>query len=154
MGEWVGPVRSTFRNVMMAICGAIAVYILIIYTDGAIDVICCGALTFIIVIVASYYVYRYRLGIVLDHMYSRYDMDKDIVCQRIDLAMRARGVTPTLDFWGNWVVFPLPPMSIVVKQGRKRTTVFVGPLTPENGDKVEWLEAFVDAAMGERSRPY
>jgi hypothetical protein len=154
MGEWVGPVRRTFRNVMAGICGAIAVYILLIMTDGAIDVICCGAQTYIVVIIAGYYVYRFRLEIVLDHIYARYDMDKDIVCQRIDLAMRVRGVTPTIDFWGSWVVFPLPPMSIVVRQGWKRTTVFVGPLTPESRDKVKRLEAFVDAAMGERSRPY
>lgn len=139
---------------MLAILGSVAVLVMLVYTDGAIDVICCGAQTYVLVIIVAYYVYRHRLEIVLDHVYSRWDMDKDIVCQRIDLAMRNRGVRVAVEFWGDWVVFPLPPMSIVVRPGRKRTTVFVGPLTPDKKDKAEGLKAFVEAAMGERSRLY
>ncbi len=154
MAEWVGPVRSTFWTVIAVIGCIIVAIVLLITTEGSFEAPCYGAQVSLIIAIVAFYVYRHRLEIVLDHVYSRWDMDKDIVCHRLNMAMWNRGVRIKVDFWGDWVVFPLPPMSVVVRPGRKRTTVFVGPVTERTKDKAEGLKAFVEAAMGERSRPY
>lgn len=133
---------------MLGICGFIAIVIMPLYMDSAYELICCGSTWYIIVIFVAYYVYYYRLEIVHDHVYSRWDTDKDIVCWRIDVAIWRRGVRPKIDYWGNWVVFPIPPMSIIVRPGRKRTTVFVGPVTGTDPSRVEALKAFVERALG------
>ena len=148
MCEWKGPVKRTFLNIIGAIFGFIALFMILVYTDGAIDVLCCGAQWYVLVIIVAYYIYAYRLPEVTDHVYSSWDMDKDMVCWRIHTAIWSKGVKVRIDTWGLWVVFLLPPMSIFVRPGRKRTTVFVGPLTEGNREKVEGLKAFVDAALG------
>ena len=151
MCEWKGPVKRTFRNILMAVCGFIALFMMLVYTDGAIDVLCCGAMWYALVLIVAYFIYNYRLPVVTDHVYSSWDLDLDMICWRIDMAMQRKGVKVVIDHWGRWVVFPLSPMSIFVRPGRKRTTVFVGPLTEENGDKVEALKAFVEAALGKHA---
>ncbi len=150
MGEWKGPVKDTFGYIMLAILGFITIFIIIIYTDGAWDVLCYGAGWYLLVIIVAYFIYHYRLNEVTDHVYSSWEMDFSHVCWRIDTAIQRRGVRVNIDHWGRWVVFPLPPLSIFVRPANERTTVFVGPLTDDNQEKVEGIKAFVDAALGKR----
>ena len=148
MGEWKGPVKDTFVTILLAILVIITIFIVIFYTDGAWDVLCYGAGWCLLVIIVASFIYYYRLNEVTDHVYSSWDMEFDHVCWRIDTAIQRRGVRVNIDRWGHWVVFPLPPLSIFVKPGSERTTVFVGPLTADNQEKVEGVKAFVDAALG------
>ena len=57
MCEWKGPVKRTFRNIILAIFGSIDLYMILVYTDGAIDVLCCGAKWYVLVIIVAYYIF-------------------------------------------------------------------------------------------------
>ena len=151
MGEWKGPVKDTFVTIVLAILGFITIFIIIIYTDGAWDALICGGFWYVLVIIVASFFYYYRLNEVTDHVYSSWDMAFDQVCWRIDTAIQRRGVRVIIDHWGRWVVFPLPPLSIFVRPANERTTVFVGPLTADNQEKVDALKAFIDAALGKRA---
>jgi hypothetical protein len=151
MGEWKGPVKDTFVTILLAILVFITFFTVIIYTGFAWEALICGGFWYVLVIIVASFFYYYRLNEVTDHVYSRWDLDFDHVCWRIDTEIQRRGVRVNIDRWGHWVVFPLPPLSIFVKPGNERATVFVGPLTADNQEKVDALKAFVDAALGKRA---
>lgn len=151
MCEWEGPVRKTFRNIYLAVLFTIVLMAISSLVVGTfLDHIISAIELFMFVYVPYLFVITLRLPKVRNHFFSRWDMDKDWVARRIDTAMRRKGVNVVIGYKGDTVIFPLPPMSIVVAPERKKTTVYVGPVTDANPHRVEALKAFVDEALGKR----
>ncbi len=150
MGEWEGKVWKDYWAKFLAIFVGITVLFIVLGWSGGYDAIGIMLDVYILMFVLGYSIYFYGLRNVHDHDFSRWDMDIEVVCRRIDMAIRRRGTFATAQTKGRNVVFEVPPLSIVVRPGRKRTTVFVGPLGPDTRPKVEALKAFVDAALGKR----
>ena len=152
MCEWEGKVWKDYWTRFLGIFGAITVLLIVLAGSGVGDVLGCFVEAYILMFVLGFAIYFHGLRDVHEHDFSRWDMDMEVVCRRIDMAIRARGTFATAQTKGRNVVFSSPPLSIVVRPGRKWTTVFVGPLNPETRERAEALKAFVDAALGKRPR--
>lgn len=153
MGEWKGPVKYTFRNIYLAIGVTILLMVISLFFIGTVlDYIISAAVLFMLFVYLPYFIFiTLRLPRVRDHLFSRWDLDKDLVATRIHQAIQMRGINVAVGYKGEAVIFPLAPLSIVVAPELKRTMVYVGPLMEGNDDQVEGLTGFVDAALGKRA---
>ena len=98
--------------------------------------------------IVYYYIIKRILGDLYDHERAFWRMEMDQVLWKLDVAMRARGVQVAVERKGDRVWFPLPPLSIVVAPGWRRTRIYVGPSTNETDILVARLETFVERALG------
>lgn len=152
MCEWKGPVKYTFRNIHMAIGVAILLMVVSLFFIGTIlDYIISAVVLFMFVYIPYLVFITLRLPKVRDHLFSRWDLDKDLVAGRIHQAIQMKGINVAIDYKGESVIFPLAPLSIVVAPERRKTMVYIGPVTEGNNDKVEGLKGFVEAALGKRA---
>ncbi len=152
MSEWKGPVKYTFRNIYTAIGVTILLMVILflfISIGTILDYIISTVILFMLLLYIPYLIFiTLRLPKVRDHLFSRWDLDKDLVAGRIHQAIQMKGIDVAIGYKGETVIFPLAPLSIVVASELKETTVYVGPLMEGNHDQVEGLKAFVDAALG------
>ncbi len=153
MSEWKGPVKYTFRNIYLAIGVTILLMVVSVFFIGTIlDYIISAVILFMLFGYIPYLLFiTVRLPKVRDHLFSRWDLDKDQVAMRIHQAILMKGINVAIGQKGATVIFPLAPLSIVVASELKRTTVYVGPLTEGDHDKVEGLKGFVDATLVKRA---
>ncbi len=150
MSEWKGPVKHTFRNIYLAIGVTVLLMVISLFFIGTVlDYIISAAVLFMLFVYIPYFIFiTLRLPRVRDHLFSRWDLDKDLVATRIHQAIQMKGINVAIGYKGETVIFPLSPLSIVVAPERWKTTVYVGPLMEGNDDQVEGLTGFVDAALG------
>jgi hypothetical protein len=153
MCEWKGTAGKSFLIKILAIAAVWTFVWMSIMTQDAWDVVCCATAVYILLIIISAFVLIVLIPSVRGHVYSMWDMDPDMVAWRIDQAIKRRIPNNVILYEGSLVIFQLPPLSIVVAPGYKRTKVYVGPLTDDNRPQVEALKAFVDAALGKRRSP-
>ena len=148
MCEWEGPVKRTLRNIYLAIGLTILLIAISFFFIGTImDIIISAVILFMFVWIPYLFIINLRLPKVQNHFFSRWDMEKNFVVWRIDEAMKRKGTNVVMGYKGETVIFPLPPLNIVVAPGRSRTMVYVGPLMEGNDRMVDGLKAFVEAAL-------
>ena len=150
MCEWKGVAGRSFMVKVLVVLTVFTLAWLSIMTDGAVDVLICAAMVYVLITVVAVFIYSFIVSSVSDHVFSLWDIDADVVCWRIDQAIKRQVPRNVIEYRGGRTIFHISPMSIIVAAGHKRTRVYVGPVTSENGDKVEALKAFVDAALGKR----
>jgi len=151
MCEWRGPVKWTLRDIRLATGVTILLIVISFFFIGTImDIILSAVILFMLLYIPFLFVINLGLPKVRDHFVSRWDMDKDHVAWRIDTAIKRRGINVNIGYKGATVIFPLPPLNIVVASERSKTMVYVGPSVEGNDRMVEGLKAFVEAALGKR----
>ena len=153
MCEWEGPAIKTFWNNFRTVWVSLIVLLFIFFwIGGDFDILLGGAVLYLFFFILTLAMISFSplisLNMVSDHVFSRWDMDKDFVASRIDRALRYKDINVVIGYEEPIVIFPLPPLSVVVAPGRKRTKVYVGPVTGDNREKVEALKSFVERALG------
>jgi hypothetical protein len=153
MTEWKGPIQKDVgRNILFTLPVFIVLFFVLFWVvqdTGAL--LCLSVIVPVLLIIFAIFHTHYR-GNVGGYVHSRWDMDKDHVAGRIDRAIRAKGINVVIGYEGDTVIFPLPPLNIVVANGSSRTKVYVGPLTSDNREKVTALTAFVSTALAVQMR--
>ena len=150
MSEWRGPVgRMDLVMSLLCLVGLLLVFAILFHLvdDGSLLVL--GLETFLYLLFAALLYFGTYLRAFRGIVCSRWDMDEDVVARRIVTAMMNRGVRVVMTRSGESYRFPFPSVQIVVRPGRSRALVYIGPLTDDNHDKVGGLKAFVDGVLGQ-----
>ena len=99
------------------------------------------------VILLASSIYYMHYWSVMSYLYSRWPKRYDTVLILLDNSMRDTGIKFGRA-GGSEETFYLGSRMIVVRKGRTRTTVYVGPLLKGNQESIEGLKRLVDEALG------
>jgi hypothetical protein len=147
MIEWEGPVTRTFLDVYLAIAATFILMVISFFVDGLFEIVISIIILLMFLFIPALFVLTWRLPKVRDFYMSRWLLDRDLVCWRIDMAIQKKGIRAIIGHDGSKVIFPLPPYSIIVAPGRRQTLVYVGPATEQNRARFEALKTFVESTL-------